>query len=777
MRYPIGKFAAFILVFSLMLVSSIIGIQPANSQIRGAIYIRADGSVEGTSNIQRNGYIFTFTGDITGGLVVEKDNIVIDGTGYTLQGVTSRGIVLSERNNVTLKNTRITLDIGICINLMNATNCLIKDNIILGVPASLSPTLPSWWAGPIAIDFSYSNFNTIEGNSISKCYTAFQISRSNNNVVTNNDIADCRLGIEFQDADGNILKNNHLIKSSFSVRVNSNYKFDNDVDTSNVIDGLPIIYWTKEQNRIVPTDAAFVALINCTGITAQDISPVGMILVSTTNSSLINVKIAYTWGSGIDLMRCSTINIVRSQVSDRGIGINLDASSNNIIRDCTIENCKTRGIALVNSNNNLITKNNMINNSYAIGPSMDATSGNVISENTFAGNDFAISSNGGNAIITGNTFTGNKQAIQWMRGSCNLTGNAFRSNEHAIYISGSNNVLKNNRMENNIKSLIIGDLVTSYYGYSSTVNILSNDIDASNTIDGRPVIYWINQQNKAVPTDAATVILVSCTNITAQNLYLTGNGQGIVLIDTKDSTVKGNTIIANDLGVGIFWANQNTFIKNYIAKNGVGMRINDSTNNMVANNSFVENKGDYNGFAIIFTGNQKDNTIIRNDFIDSRVAPMLQISINKYDGPGWGNTWSDSKTGNYWSDYQTRYTNSTEMDNTGIGNTPFVINENNIDYHPLLQPINEVTPASLPSSSPSASPSSSPADTSSPVPSELPSETVVPSPLISSQSTASSGSLMPPVTLIAVVVAVFCIVAVVAGAFKLRRNRAKTSLT
>jgi len=59
--------------------------------------------------------------------------------------------------------------------------------------------------------------------------------------------------------------------------------------------------------------------------------------------------------------------------------------------------------------------------------------------------------------------------------------------------------------------------------------------------------------------------------------------------------------------------------------------------------------------------------------------------------------WDNGTVGNYWSDYLTRYPNASEIDSTGIGNTPYVIDKNNIDHYPLLRAI------PIPLASPSAS--------------------------------------------------------------------------
>jgi len=43
------------------------------------------------------------------------------------------------------------------------------------------------------------------------------------------------------------------------------------------------------------------------------------------------------------------------------------------------------------------------------------------------------------------------------------------------------------------------------------------------------------------------------------------------------------------------------------------------------------------------------------------------------------NIWDNGTTGNYWSDY-----NGTDNDGDGIGDTPYIIGEDNQDNHPLM---------------------------------------------------------------------------------------------
>ncbi len=75
------------------------------------IQIRPDGSInppEAASLIQRDGTLYTFTADIEGSIEVQKENVTIDGGGYSLRGSGGGyGFYLNLRNGVTIRRTSI----------------------------------------------------------------------------------------------------------------------------------------------------------------------------------------------------------------------------------------------------------------------------------------------------------------------------------------------------------------------------------------------------------------------------------------------------------------------------------------------------------------------------------------------------------------------------------------------------------------------------------------------------------------------------------------------
>jgi len=96
------------------------------------IYIRPDGSVDPpTAPIQRIGDIYTLTGNVSGSITVEKDNIKLDGKNYILQALSGEGIGLNlhNRRNVTVENFKI-VGFETSIFLLNSTGIVIFRNVM-----------------------------------------------------------------------------------------------------------------------------------------------------------------------------------------------------------------------------------------------------------------------------------------------------------------------------------------------------------------------------------------------------------------------------------------------------------------------------------------------------------------------------------------------------------------------------------------------------------------------------------------------------------------------
>ena len=166
-----------LLLLVLLLVSfPQIGIVKAES----TIYIRADGSVEGTDKIQQEGNVYTFTSNIYDSIVVERDNIVVDGAGYTLEGAP---IWLENRRNVTIKNMQITHS-GEGIRLMG--KC--ENNTIIG-----------------------NNITDIDGNAIWVTFGA------SDNTISGNNITGNHVGIFVYMSSGTIISENYIIANGIGV--------------------------------------------------------------------------------------------------------------------------------------------------------------------------------------------------------------------------------------------------------------------------------------------------------------------------------------------------------------------------------------------------------------------------------------------------------------------------------------------------------------------------------------------------------------------------------
>ena len=165
----------------------------------GVIYVRADGIVDPPdapiSSVDNVTY--TFTDNINGSIVVERDNILVDGAGYILQGMGSgEGVYLSYRSNVTIKNMEIkTFELG--IYLYSSYNNSISGNNITN--------------NDYGIWLSYSSNNTISGNTITaNNRRGIWLSESSNNTISGNNITNNDDGIFLSSSSNNTISGNNI---------------------------------------------------------------------------------------------------------------------------------------------------------------------------------------------------------------------------------------------------------------------------------------------------------------------------------------------------------------------------------------------------------------------------------------------------------------------------------------------------------------------------------------------------------------------------------------
>ena len=298
-------------------------------------------------------------------------------------------------------------------------------------------------------------------------------------------------------------------------------------------------------------------------------------------------------GSELDSF-LDTINITANNVKIQGFGINynngfyyqaaiLVTGDNVTISNCKFYNNNWVGISCLDTSYSRIFNCEFFYNLIAI--HLVDSNNNLIKDCFFYENsdDIVLFDNSHvnkivNCTCIGNSFSG----IHIQRSSDNQIINCTIKNgyEGIGLAYAPNTKIQGNTLANNIENFGIGSL---------SISDFICDIDTSNTINGKPIYYWINHHNEQIPSDAAFIGLISCTNITVKNISIKDNFQGIVCVDTRNSIIENCNFQKNG-GHGIFFViSSNNKIYNCTFTNSFfsGVYLNYlSNNNIVFNNSF-----------------------------------------------------------------------------------------------------------------------------------------------------------------------------------------------
>ena len=378
-------------------------------------------------------------------------------------------------------------------------------------------------------------------------------------------------------------------------------------------------------------------------------------------------------------------------------------------------------------------------------------------------------------LLTNNTVMNTYKAIELVGSRYNtLSNNEVMDNTHGIWLNAyyhpsTGNTLRNNVMTGNKH----GFLVYSHFHFMSGY---INDVDTSNTVDGKPIYYWINRYDESVPLDAGCVVIVNSSRMTVRNLRLRNTATGVCLAYTENSVIENVTATVNYMGIdlqlsrynvitrnnltdndgpGIFLhrSNHNSLTDNFVQNtntsgiwledcgggnrggspgyntligntvlysrtckpqewDGAGILVDDSTyckviDNNVTNNSFgivigashaINNQISGNNIVMndvgLMLGGCVYNAIYHNNFIDNK----LQVDAAKGMWKPGHNTLDNGypSGGNYLSNYDgadvKKGPNQDQPGSDGIGDTHYIIYDNNLDHYPLMYPFGSPTP-------------------------------------------------------------------------------------
>jgi parallel beta-helix repeat protein len=368
-------------------------------------------------------------------------------------------------------------------------------------------------------------------------------------------------------------------------------------------------------------------------------------LLQNVNSVIIQNVNIQEFGYGFYLYNTNSSIITRNELTGCGIVLTQSSCYNQIV-----ENTVTGGISLNFGNGNIVINNDARYISIVFSTDITVQNNRIAEEKRVDANLHQAGEGGGISIDNSD--------------NCNIFGNTIERKIigvniwHCTNLNFSNNTLKDNQIGFKL------------WGCDLQHNLHS--IDTTNTVNGKPVYFLVNQSDFQVPTNAGWIAAVNCENITVENWASTPNWDSILFIETSHSKILNSKLTGNFNAIRFDSVSNCTISGNQIHNNGyAAFYFEGAVKCTITENNVVDNFCFFN----IWHGSV-DSTFFHNNFIGNWTG-----SPGSYDSH---NFWDNGLEGNYWEEYK-----GTDANGDGIGDTPYLIDgySDSVDRYPIMNPV------------------------------------------------------------------------------------------
>lgn len=276
---------------------------------------------------------------------------------------------------------------------------------------------------------------------------------------------------------------------------------------------------TLDTYGITPRNSPDTVITDCV---FHHLVSVGVLSLSSLDTQCLNSSffamqagIYETESPSCTIRNCLIDNITMIDLSNGGSGIYLENSPGGFIEDCSISNCSDYGVYLFFSEGCTIQDCGFFDNHWNPEAQFPSYYHSISI-------DITVSSN------------------------CVMSNCSLHDNDNGLFVGGgsTNLRLRNNTFTENIDG--------SFDTKAGSVSDFELDIDVSNTIDGKPIVYLVGMSNLVF--DSTTVVsylgLVSCKNIMVADLDL----EGMLMVNTSHSLLDHVTSHHSKTGFLVYYS-------------------------------------------------------------------------------------------------------------------------------------------------------------------------------------------------------------------------------